>query len=90
MQGTACMICSNTHYSCLCPELYASLKQGFYTGGGGGGGHSHDEDDEHIEETISSPLSTYSPKVKIEIYDVSNIEFLQLYNTVQAVSLCSY
>lgn len=54
------MICSSTHYSSLCPELYAPLKQGFYTGGGGGGGHSHDDDDEHIQGGFSPIQSVAS------------------------------
>jgi len=48
MEAGVCMICSQPHIRRLCPQLYDSLKDGFYTGGGGGGGHSHDEEDESL------------------------------------------
>lgn len=46
-------VCSNCkergHYAEKCPELWASLKEGFYKGGGGGGGGGGgDDDDEHL------------------------------------------
>ena len=44
-------MCSNCkergHHAEKCPELWAPLKEGFYTGGGDGGGGGGD-DDEHI------------------------------------------
>ncbi len=45
-------MCSNCkergHHAEKCPELWAPLKEGFYTGGGGGDGGGSDDDDEHL------------------------------------------
>jgi hypothetical protein len=48
--GGKCSICGDGHTAARCPELWAPLREGFFTGGGGGGGGGCDDD---CEETAA-------------------------------------
>lgn len=59
-------VCSNCkergHYAEKCPELWASLKEGFYSGGGGGGGGGGGDDDETLQTASQlAAVQQYSP-----------------------------
>lgn len=46
-------VCSNCkdrgHNAEKCPELWAPLRDGFYTGGGGGGGGGGDDEEDSLQ-----------------------------------------
>ena len=59
--ASKCCVCGEQgHTGARCPQLYAPLREGFYTGGGGGGGHSHDDDEkvDLLAATLTQQVAT--------------------------------